>query len=240
MSPPRGNGPLISILMPTRKRPQLLMQAVRHFLVNTVDHKNIEFVFRYDDDDHETGELLQNAQGKLPMTVLRGPRGRGYLDMHHWVNGMCSVAKGDWIFVANDDAALMSYGWDKILENFAHIPGWHGVEEISVLGCYVNHAPAEAFLLVRREVVQVMGHYARHHLCDNYMWKIARFCESANYIPIHIHHMPREEITDETGREVMACHGLPEGHKKVVSSELSQCRLEDAQKIINYLRSRGV
>lgn len=93
---PRGNGPLVSILLPTRGRVQGLLTAIDSLYSLANNKSNLEFIFKADDDDKETINIIHKISELIPnCKSIVSPRGRGYMDLHIWINQMCSVATGD-------------------------------------------------------------------------------------------------------------------------------------------------
>jgi hypothetical protein len=107
---PRGAGPLVSVLIPSRGRLSGLLQAIDSLWSLAEDKSLVEFLIKIDDDDHETIDgvmaLRERTAGVLALSAMVSPRGNGYRDLHHWVNSLAAQACGDWLFVFNDDSKM--------------------------------------------------------------------------------------------------------------------------------------
>ena len=81
---PRGAGPLVTVLLPTRGRPKELFDSVESLYNLAINKDKIEFLFRVDTDDLPSIDVCNKLTESLPnarMVVDR--RGQGYADMHH-------------------------------------------------------------------------------------------------------------------------------------------------------------
>ncbi|MCG5625754.1 hypothetical protein LLG31_25710, partial [Klebsiella pneumoniae] len=75
----------------------------------------LEFIIKVDADDECTIALVDELKKQFCIYAIISPRGRGYHDVASWVNQMASVAKGDWIFVFNDDSLMRTENWDLLV-----------------------------------------------------------------------------------------------------------------------------
>ena len=99
----------ISLLLPTRQRPDRLDNLFKS-LLNTVSISNrVEIVLYIDDDDFVSRDI--KFDGLLVKKII-GRRGTmGYY------NSTCLRASvGDIIILLNDDVVFRSFGWDKIVD----------------------------------------------------------------------------------------------------------------------------
>ena len=154
----KGPGPLVSVLIPSRGRPQRLADTIGSLWDKAIDKNQIEFVLKIDEDDPETVTTVRDliADGLKRVKIFVSPRGRGYLDLHIYLNDLCKHAEGDWLVIFNDDAIMETEGWDDTLVN-GETCMWEGLEQIQVpelLRVYVfqSHSdPAStAFFAIRK------------------------------------------------------------------------------------------
>lgn len=175
---PRGKGPLVSILIPTRGRPRGLTDTVGSLYNLAKEKSNLEFIFKVDDDDKETTNLVHKIADKLPICkVVSSPRGRGYLDLHKWINQMCSIASGDWLFLMNDDAVMVTQDWDYYL-NIANVEGsWPGINEICLLIFSEENQPfSMGWFVLRRQTYELLGYFSPSPLCDDWLNRVMSCC----------------------------------------------------------------
>ncbi len=238
---PRGKGPLVSVLLPTRNRTDHLYQAVASLFASCADKTLVEYIVKADDDDTPTidlvtGMIKDGLQGKL----LVGPRGRGYLDMHHWVNDMAREAGGDWLFLWNDDARMATMHWDQHLLNAAigkDCP-WHGVKEVCMLVApTVGRPDAAEFAFVRRECVEILGHYSLNPHNDNWIYSVVCFVHAAFRVSINVRHLSHSEDMDEDDvrREVLKAYET--AGKDLNSIQAMRQKLADVGKLVDYIEA---
>lgn len=202
----RGKGPLVSILMPTRGRPRLLRESVDSLYSKCVDKSCLEFIFKVDDDDLEVIEVVKELAKVVPSQVIISPRGAGYYDLHHIVNYLSSLAKGDWLFIFNDDARMLTDGWDQILAkaDLSVIPRWGGNDGICLLGPHVIEREISwEFPILRRKTFELLGHFSLHLSNDSYIYWVMAGINAACSIPdIRITHFVNElsDVTKKEGR----------------------------------------
>lgn len=100
----------ISVMVPSRGRPQSLQDALLS-LHNTAAHpENIEYIVRVDDND----KTLQDYKNIQNIKLISGPRGRGYADMGIFFDDMAQAANGKWLMIWGDDAIMINSDWDDI------------------------------------------------------------------------------------------------------------------------------
>lgn len=236
---PRGSGPLVSVLLPTRGRTDHLYQAIASLYANCIDKALVEYVIKADDDDLPTidlarGMLRDGLNGKL----MVGPRGRGYLDMHLWVNDMSREAGGDWLFLWNDDARMATSAWDQhLLEaGIGKDSPWHGVKEICMLVApTVGRPDAAEFLFVRRRIVELLGHYSMNPHTDNWIYSVVCFVHAAFRFSVQVHHLSHTEhmVEDEVRRNVLEAY--KQAGKDLNSTREMRQKLEDMRKLVDYI-----
>ncbi len=111
---------MISILLPTRRRFEALVVSMNSLVRTATYPEKLEFLLWIDADDTDylgrLLELLQSYSGTYRIMINeRTPYNEG---MHHWINDLCLISKGEWLFIWNDDAVMKTTGWDD--EIYAH------------------------------------------------------------------------------------------------------------------------
>lgn len=235
----RGPGPLASILLPTRGRPQLVREAVDSVYSKCVDKSAIEFLFKLDDDDAPGIEAVRDIAKTVPSQIIIGPRGNGYYDLHHIVNYLSSLAKGDWLFIFNDDAKMLTDGWDQILlnANMSTMPRWGGNEDVCLFGPHVIEREISwEFPILRRKVFEELGHFSLHMSNDSYIYWIMSGLNAACFMPsIKITHFVNE-IEDQTKKEGRAA--IDSWMKKFNSPEIRRRQEMDRNVLREYLKKK--
>jgi hypothetical protein len=223
----RGKGPLVSVLLPTRGRPDGVCESVDSLYSLAEDKALIDFIFKIDSDDEETLKLCQRLEKIIPLKTLISPRGKGYSDMHLWVNDLSALATGDWLFLFNDDAKMVTPKWDQILLTLsAENPG--SVADVCVLLAETKDMPdANAFMFVRKKVVEVMGHYSLNPYNDAWMYRVAKFA--------HIVCQPPEPIVVEHGAARPPSAVDIQCLSDIISTESIRQQMHDVDRLLTYM-----
>lgn len=107
---------LISLLLPTRKRPELARRFLHSVQATATYPKDVEIILYADDDDAASHDL--DCDG-VQLTRIIGPR----LTMGGYNTACLARARGDIIALVNDDVVIRTAGWDEALRHFdASIP----------------------------------------------------------------------------------------------------------------------
>ena len=200
---PRGSGPLVSILMATRGRPTHLLSALDSILSLATDKNQIEIVYKLDEDDKSTIEAVSDLRSRFPSlktkTIIT-PRERGYAEMGNWTNLMAEESEGDWLFIFNDDAAMLTEKWDLLLLG-AVIPNcWHFCpEDVCMLTPLCNgQADSTEFYIVRRSHYRILnGRITSSCYVDSWLAAVLGRLYSQHRFPLIKVQHHRETVIDE-------------------------------------------
>lgn len=159
--------PLISVMIPSRGRPEGLKNSIKSLLATATG--NVEIIVRLDSDDPHTD---------LPpgITLMTGPR-HGYRYLHRYYNEMAQCAKGQWLMLWNDDAVMTEKGWDR---EIGQQP-----EEMSVLNI---SGAFNIFPVVHRSLYEVLGHISLQAHSDTWLQSIARETGIEKHVPLEFRH----------------------------------------------------
>jgi hypothetical protein len=154
--------PLISVLLPTRGRPEALRESVESLFETAGDEDSFEVLYAVDVDDVEGSraayELMRPGDVVKPFAERHG-----YTNLHQYVNALAGWSSGRWLMLWNDDAVMQSYGWD-----------WR-IRELPcrfVLDCWTNHPTLTCtFPIVPRHWVEAIGHFSLNAHCDTW-WQL--------------------------------------------------------------------
>lgn len=140
----------VSVLIPTRNRTHLLRVLIDSYRATTVDDQaSTELLFRVDEDDQPTRELLAQSG----FDTLVGHRFNGYASLPMFFNELADAAAGDVLMLGNDDIVFVTPGWaSRILAAANQYPD--GVFNIGVRTHNESHFPLS---LVSSAVVKRLG-----------------------------------------------------------------------------------
>lgn len=158
----RGTGPLVSCLIPSRGNPKALRRAVESLIGNARNPSQVEVILKIDDGDGDTRREVDNLRFTYPtvdIDVVCTPRGRGYFDIHNWLNMMAARSHGDWLFILNDDSVMETQYWDELLCYCTVETCWHNCpQDVFLLWVNIPNRPgAIDFFLLRRKVFEMTG-----------------------------------------------------------------------------------
>lgn len=227
--------PLVSVLIPTRGRPQWLWESMTSLWETADNRGNVEFLLKVDDDDTATIDFLKDTiHPTAPVKVFTSPRGRGYAEIHHWINQLAGHAKGTWLLVWNDDARMLTKGWDTMVECYIPVDGvWHGAEGIICKVPTINgNLGNTAFFFLHRKVYEILGRLSYIPHCDTWVSSLMRMVDSLLYIP------PIQVTHDEHHRDKVWQEGDPHRTTSEYTSRNLDgmgVKLQDALKLHKYI-----
>jgi len=171
----RGKAKLVSMICPSRGRIDLIKKTIDSVYNNAKDPSNIEFLIRLDNDDTVAlSRISEITNYKLDTIVIVGERFRGYRDLHIYVNEMCALSRGEFIFLFNDDSEIVSKDWEQSL--IAHR------KQTIILNPFTTSSrtppfppswqqPLNTFPIISRDIYDAMGHFALQ--AHNDSWIVA-------------------------------------------------------------------
>jgi len=215
--------PLISVLLPTRGRPELLRESVGS-LIETANKDyaspRFEILYGFDQDDQASlaafDQIAYGQPGLLHRPKIFWER-HGYAQLHEYVNTLSGMALGEWLLLWNDDAVMQTYGWD------AEIARW---PDRYVLDCWSNHEPRTcAFPVVPRWWVQKLGHFSLNAHNDTWWQEIGERTRRLVRIEVDVLHR-RFDLTgendDQTYREGLEQHQTADFYTEKVDSWIAR------------------
>lgn len=233
-----GKGKLVSVLLPSRSRPQGLLHAVSSLIAKCDNPACVEILIRLDDDDSESQDAAGWLQGVFGETtaikVMTGPRRDGYDSLHEFVDEMCAVARGDFLLLFNDDLTMDTQGWDTEIAHFRNefcVLSW----KISPNPCAHNLFPA-----VHRKVHQLIGHFSKCCICDTWMEDISRRAGIERFCPVRGTHRQHRGLENSDTVSKAAVQILNSTVGRFYSDELTNLRHADLAKVNAYLDRFGV
>lgn len=106
---------MISIILATRKRPELFKAMCLSALDTALEPNEIEFISYHDDDDDSVYEYVGNHKEVVGVAGAR--------TFNQMFNECCKVASGDIYMNIADDCTFRTKGWDKrVRETFDQYP----------------------------------------------------------------------------------------------------------------------
>ena len=107
---------LVSILIPTRNRVQLLKECLDSINNKTHDHSLVEILLKIDTDDLKTIEFINQYKLtsfiKIKDIITDRKNGYGSLDEH--MNHLSSFSEAEFLLGFNDDVEMLTEGWEQL------------------------------------------------------------------------------------------------------------------------------
>lgn len=206
MFPRWKKGPLASVMISSRGRPESLKRAVMSCYDLAKDPSSIEVIVKIDDDDAPTRKMIEHllVDRRLPIKAIETPRGRGFLEMSDWVNLMSSCASGDWLILLNDDAYIMTQDWDSVLLYSGVKSPRFGYESVFLFSLEHRDEPgAYAWPCLRRQTYEILGHFSPILACDLWVSMVMKTIGAMAEVPIQVGHDRLEHEEGETRRGIV-------------------------------------
>jgi ABC-type polysaccharide/polyol phosphate transport system ATPase subunit len=147
-SPAHGMNARISLLLPTRGRPELLRRFLESVLARSERPELVEVVVYADEDDPSSHGF--QVEG-LEVRTLVGPRA----SMGDYNTACFEGSRGDIVVLANDDVVIQTRGWDRKLREM------HAAMQDRVYLAYPNDLfkgrGLSAFPILSRAACQMLG-----------------------------------------------------------------------------------
>lgn len=173
----------VSVLIPTRDRIRPLHDSVHSLLSNAEDSRRVEFLLAIDPDiDHEI-----TYPSAASVTIWTAPERYGYARLHEYYNHLATLARGTWLLLWNDDAIMLSKGWDAVIAS----------QPPSVLWLQANHhETGNLFPAWPRAWTDEAGYVSLSPNVDRWVSEIGRALNAERRIQVRVQH----DRADITGR----------------------------------------
>jgi len=236
----------ITMLVPTRGRPEALTKSLRSLLTTADDPARVEILLAMDNDDREHGvyvteTLIPQLRKEFNCTVT--PHvflPLGYRNLHAYYNHLCCNADGDWLFLWNDDAIMNSKGWDT------EIASYNGQFKLLKLN-QINHRHLFAlFPIVPREYFELAGYFSPNAQCDNFVYQVFNNLAPNEGRVAHLKSEVIHDRADLTGNNKDATYdnrqymeGNPADPNDIASVQNRQRLTRVVTDILKYLEKSG-
>lgn len=216
---------MISLLVPTRKRPQRLREMIQS-VEDTVFSEPEILCYVADDDDSYDGQDFS------PAKIIRGPR----VVMSDLWNQLLPYATGDIFQLSADDVIYRTPGWDLIVQE-----AFDSVPDKILLAFGDDGGPSGKVFatlpFVSRRWTEILGHFTgpgySADFSDTHPFDIATMIGRVKFLPVlieHCHHMWNKAEKDQTYIE------NEERYKRDRPDLLYAQRLPERQKYAEMLR----
>jgi hypothetical protein len=231
---------IISILLPTRGRTDALKTSLDSLFDLADDVGKLELLLGMDDDDAASSQWVQ--ENLLPDLDARGIdytllhfEPLGYARLNVYVNALARHSSGDWFFFWNDDAVMLTQGWDtRVREKTSEFCGIR----IPTHNCH----PYAIFPIIPRAWLDICGYLSDHQLNDAWISQISYILDIMINVDIDVRH-DRFDLTganqDDTYQRRVMFEFDPSDPRDFNYPSRRQQRMQDAVKISNFLTAQG-
>jgi hypothetical protein len=147
---------LISVLLPSRGRPKPLIESIGSLLDLADRPGTVQVLVAADPDDAGTREVDLPWQA----SIWTAPERYGYPRLHEYVNRLAEQADGEWLMLWNDDARILTHGWDTLVHD----------QPPAVLWPHSNDIPTcNTFPIWPRAWTDHLGHVSLSPHCDSWI-----------------------------------------------------------------------
>jgi hypothetical protein len=213
---------LISVVLPSRRRPEMLAAAVGS-LCGTAAHPDLmEVLVAYDPDDQPTGQQAR----ALGAAAWEAPQRYGWHGNHLYFGHLFGMVAGEWLLPWGDDGRMLTEGWDRIVRDAP--PG--------VLHHRGGAYGCNTFPIVHRSVLDAIGRYVPSPHQDTWLTNVAAQANCLHHVGIEV----LEDRPDLTGSAPDATWQEGSIHQyrtaEYNTPEMAAERAADARRIAAALR----
>lgn len=149
---------IASVLMPTRERIEMAKESIE-----SLGEGDFEVLLYVDDDDAQLEEYKKLESKKVRVFVR--PRAT-YYRFHEMINELSKEARGDWLFLWNDDA-FMQGEWLPSFKDFDPF-------KVNVMRFGSSANNLNLFPAISRKMYEVQGFYSLSPHCDSWAMDISK------------------------------------------------------------------
>ena len=232
---------IITLLLPTRGRTDVLKKSLESLVSKASHTKRIEIILGLDDDDNKVKKYIEDEiapylrENKIECRAnIFQPL--GYENLHTYVNTLAQSATGEWLFFWNDDALMLTEGWDEVITSY------NG--QFKLLGPKDNHNghPYAILPIVPKDWFRLMDHLSQNAQNDAWLSHIAYMLDIFERIDVEILH-DRADLTgnndDETFKNRKYMEGNPDDPRDFGHPDMQNQRVRSAYKIAWFLERIG-
>lgn len=210
----------VSMLMPSRQRVGMAIQSIE-----SLGDGDFEVLLGVDHDDPSLKEYKAIKHPKVKLIEFDS---FGYEKLWVYYNGLAENAKGDWLFLWNDDATMCKPNWIDKITNFNH-------KKPIVLSPY--HPENNLFPVISRAWYETTGHFALSTHVDSWVQDIGNQTDTMFFVDgVEIIH-EGEALFDPTHNRVREVVRETAEHHR--SDEMQTIRDKEAKMIVKQLLKGG-
>jgi len=222
----------ISILLPTRERVQLVEKSIKSLLDLATNPSNIEILIAYDDDDQSSQEYFNSPAWTMLIDLYKSeckcfstPKW-GYGQLAKYYNFLGGNATGKWLMLWNDDAVMLTEGWDTRIQE---VKDFFGLLHMTTDN---YNKSLTLFPLVPDAWLDLFGSFGLSPT-DSWIRDVCTQVSAVHKIDVHVFH-DRYDVTGNN-KDLTYLNRKPKEIKRIYKSdEMQQLRHEWARRLKEY------
>ena len=243
---------LISILFNTNNIENTIY-SIKQFLGKAHNPEKIQFCIKIDNDNKEFVKKFLKSLEKFEcnFVILSSPRGRGYVDLWHWVNYLFKVSskKSNFVMNTSDEMWVKEKNWDINLSKYVNLFD-DGIFRLRT-SVYKNrnyntlwecgYAP-DTTAIYSRKYLTIQGDFSPCFGPDNGQQFVAYYLSKLNY-PRHYQYL-RDYVVNDINFEGEGTNADMQGHslrnRQVINYQLWNNMFTHDNQEDYYLRARKI
>lgn len=219
-----------SLFLPSRDRIEgleRLLESIYSNFCGIYSMPIFEIIIRLDSDDSKSINAISSLSLKYDgppcqIKFIVGTRCKGWC-MQYYVNELCKLASGKYIFGLNDDVTFLTKNWEIELEK--------SIKEDKIYYPIVNGYKESFFIMPRKFFIALNEHICPHNHIDTYISKIGEKLGINEYLTnFELNHWGKHDnFKDQTYQDKMLY--FDENAKKREEAYESERFYSDVEKI---------
>ena len=157
---------LVSVLLPFRENVDMVVESLKSLYLTAKEVDRVEILIKIDDDDEVSLSRINEYKDIFPNTkILISSRRDGYNSFHLFLNELCSISEGEFLFLWNDDVFMKKRNWDEKLLQYQG-------QEILIEPKTNNIIFPYTFPILHRTLYEHMGVFSELCLCDAWIYDV--------------------------------------------------------------------
>lgn len=167
----RPKSPLVTFLIPSRKRLAPLVNSILSIEATCSSLCSFEVIVIFDEDDIATIQEFDEINFQCSIVKIISKR-YGYYGLHHYLNNAYEKTSGKWFWLWNDDMTMVANNWDVVIESYKdRFVVLNPANENSHWSRYVKDASISP--IVPRKWFQLLDRFSAYSQYDTYINSIA-------------------------------------------------------------------
>jgi hypothetical protein len=235
---------VISVLLPTRQRPEMLERSIRSLLDNAENPERVELLVAVDQGDNQTVVQLQGGMSEYLREKNVDCRANvfkpiGFSQLHAYYNTLANNSHGKWLMLWQDDCIMKTQGWDTVVDEYT---GQFKLLAVEVNSELTPNYPYATTPIIPNDWFVLMEHLSPHPQVDSWLSHVAYMLDVYTPVNIEVHH----DNPDFTGREPddtylrrVIHEGDPSNPSDFGHTNMQEARVNTAKRVAWFLNAIG-